>query len=186
MSSNEEAQTVRGNGSSPGQHARPYLRNVNVQWDHIDTYDLLEMDFKPVEQPTFRLHAGDVLICEGGEVGLAAIWNGQIEECYYQKALHRLYPNSTIASADFVVLLLWPLARSGVLLGSSTHATIAHLTGVQLKNLRVICPPIDLQDEFVQQMAQYHSIQFQQIFAMQKAENTFNALLAQVFSNYST
>lgn len=166
-----------------GEHKRLYLRNVNVQWDRIDTDDLLTMDFQPSEQPTFLLHDGDVLICEGGEVGRAAIWREQIADCYYQKALHRLKPDPAMATSDFVVWLLWHLANSGALLGSSTHATIAHLTGVQLKQLRVVAPPINLQEEFAMRVEQAHAIQQQQSAATTKAQETFEALLGQVFHN---
>lgn len=166
-----------------GQFQKPYLRNVNVQWDRIDTYDLYEMDFRPDEQNTLRLKNGDVLICEGGEIGRAAIWNSQIEECYYQKALHCLRPDATVTRADFVVWLLWHLARSGSLTGSTTHSTIAHLTGVQLKNLQVISPFVTIQDDFTHRVIDCHSIQTQQTAATQKAKATFDALLASFFSH---
>lgn len=164
-----------------GQFKKPYLRNVNVQWDRIDTYDLLEIDFRPDEQNTLRLKNGDVLICEGREIGRAAIWNSQIEECYYQKALHRLRPDTTIICADFVVWLLWHLAQSGAFTGTKTRATIAHLTGVQLKNFQVICPSMTIQVEFERRVAECHSILSQQSAATQKAEATFDALLENTF-----
>lgn len=166
-----------------GDFQLPYLRNVNVQWNRIDTYDLLTMDFHPDEREKFRLHTGDILICEGGEVGRAAIWNGLLEECYYQKALHRLRPNLEMVRPDFIVCLLWHLARTGALLGASTHATIAHLTGVQLKAMKIICPPIALQKQFGQQAERCKSIQVQQAAATAKAQATYDALLAQAFAN---
>lgn len=164
-----------------GNFQFPYLRNANVQWNRIDTYDLLTMDFHPEEQAKFRLLTGDILICEGGEVGRAAIWNGQMDECYYQKALHRLRPNLEMSRPDFIVWLLWHLAKTGALLGASTHATIAHLTGVQLKSMKVICPPITLQRQFEKHAEHCKSIQSQQAVATATAQSTFDALLSQVF-----
>ena len=73
-----------------GDHAKPYLRNRDVQWGKINVEDLPVMDFDHTDAAKFLLKPGDVLICEGGEVGRAAIWNGQLSECYYQKALHRV------------------------------------------------------------------------------------------------
>ncbi len=169
-----------------GDYQRPYLRNVNVQWDRIDTDDLLMMDFRPEEQSKFLVRSGDVLICEGGEIGRAAVWQGQIAECFYQKALHKLTPNLSKVRPDFVVWLLWHLANTGALLGSATHATIAHLTGVQLKGLNLICPPIELQVEFEKRVDACHSIQSQQSAATTKAKATFDALLAQAFSPSSS
>lgn len=131
-----------------GTHRRPYLRNANVYWDRLVLDDLLEMDFRESEQEQFRLKEGDVLICEGGEVGRAAIWNGELPNCYFQKALHRARPLPDAAVSEFVVYLLWELARRGALRGATSQATFSHLTGVKLKALRVPVPPFSLQQEF--------------------------------------
>ena len=77
-----------------GDAPRPYLRNKNVQWGSIDTSDMLQMDFSEREKAKFQLRSGDLLVCEGGVPGRSAIWNGTIQECYYQKALHRLRPRN--------------------------------------------------------------------------------------------
>ncbi len=90
-----------------GENRRPYLRNENVQWGRIDISDVYEMDFDEREREILRLHKGDVLICEGGEVGRAAIWNDELPECYYQKALHRARPNPKLAVPEFILLLMW-------------------------------------------------------------------------------
>ncbi len=166
-----------------GDFQRPYLRNVNVQWDQIDVHDLLTMDFRLEEQNKFLVRSGDVLICEGGEIGRAAIWRGQLAECFYQKALHKLTPDLSVVRPDFIVWLLWHLANSGALKGSSTHATIAHLTGVQLKGLNVICPPIELQTDFEKRVDACHAIKSQQSAATAKAQAAFDALLASVFND---
>ena len=72
-----------------GDAPRPYLRNKNVQWGSIDTSDMLQMDFSEREKAKFLLRSGDLLVCEGGAPGRSAIWNGTINECYYQKALSK-------------------------------------------------------------------------------------------------
>src|SRR2546430_15584275 len=76
--------------SRTGVGARPYLRNKNVQWGRVEIDDVLHMDFSERDVDKFELRPGDVLVCEGGEVGRAAVWHGQIEGCCYQKALHRV------------------------------------------------------------------------------------------------
>ncbi len=73
-----------------GNGGRPYLRNKNVQWGRIELDDLLHMDFTEAEFEKFRLRPGDLLVCEGGEVGRAALWRGTIADCAFQKALHRV------------------------------------------------------------------------------------------------
>ncbi len=71
---------------------RPFIGNRAVQWGRIDVSDIGTILLTPSDLRRFWLRAGDLLVCEGGEVGRAAIWRGQIRECYYQKALHRLRP----------------------------------------------------------------------------------------------
>jgi type I restriction enzyme S subunit len=136
-----------------GKHLRPYLRNANVQWFHFDLTTLFEMDFDASAREEFRLRDGDLLICEGGEPGRAAIWRGQVTECYYQKALHRVRPNKTLANPAYLAWLLFFLSNMGGLGDHVTSATIAHLTGEKLKAMRIPVPPIDLQRKFACRVA---------------------------------
>ena len=53
---------------------QPYLRNINVRWFGFDLSDVLEMRFLPEESDRYTAIRGDVLICEGGYPGRAAIW----------------------------------------------------------------------------------------------------------------
>lgn len=130
-----------------GQHLAPYLRNTDVQWDSINVDDLPEMDFAPHEQSRYSLKPGDLLVCEGGEVGRCAIWTGQLRRCYYQKALHRLRPRNTrFDSPRFVMYLLRAASASGVLTGENGRATIAHLPAETLRAYRFAFPPLDEQD----------------------------------------
>jgi len=71
---------------------KPYLGNRAVQWDRVDISELPTIRMTRADMDRFRLRKGDLLVCEGGEVGRAAIWDAPIDECYYQKALHRLRP----------------------------------------------------------------------------------------------
>jgi len=71
---------------------KPYLGNRAVKWGRIDLDDIGVIKLTPSDLQRFRLREGDLLVCEGGEIGRTAIWRQPIEECYYQKALHRLRP----------------------------------------------------------------------------------------------
>jgi type I restriction enzyme S subunit len=132
-----------------GEHLRPYLRNSNVQWDRIETSDLEQMDFNERDRKTFALQNGDVLICEGGEVGRAAIWRNQLMECYFQKAIHRARPNQDLVLPEYVMFWLWFMAKNGGFKDHVTSATIAHLTGEKLKEIQMALPPITLQKQFL-------------------------------------
>lgn len=136
-----------------GTHRFRYLRNANVQWFQINTDDLFEMDFSPADQIEFALRRGDVLVCEGGEPGRAAVWEDQSPGCYFQKALHRVRPKLDVIHPQYVVHLLWALANGGGLKDHVTVATIAHLTGEKLKRMHIPVPPIGLQQTFANRIA---------------------------------
>jgi len=140
--------------SKTGKSPRPYVRNANVQWGRLDLTELYDMDFDESERDKFRLQHGDVLICEGGEVGRTAIWRGEIEECYYQKAIHRARPRDGRMSPEFLMYHMmnaFLLRRSYGIVGTET--TIAHLPGVKLKALPMPMPPRKEQDEIVQRLS---------------------------------
>lgn len=132
------------NGISP----KKYLRNANVRWRKIDTHDLLEMDFNETEKSKFELRKGDLLICEGGEIGRCAIWNNQIADCYYQKALHRVRPNYRIVTSVYLQEYLYSMAKKNAFSEFVSEVTFSHLTAEKLKNLLVPVPPLSLQEKF--------------------------------------
>ncbi len=76
-----------------GLEQRYYLGNANVLWHKFNFANLKQMDFNETERQTFSIEYGDLLICEGGEVGRCAIWENEITECYFQKAIHRVRVN---------------------------------------------------------------------------------------------
>jgi type I restriction enzyme S subunit len=131
-----------------GPTPAPYLRNVNVQWDRIDLTDLGTMSFGEADRVKYALAPGDLLVCEGGEVGRAAIWRGDLAECYYQKAVHRLRPRGDV-NARFLMYCLWTAASMNVFIVEGNQATIVHLTAEQLRAHRFPMPPRPEQDSIV-------------------------------------
>lgn len=104
----------------------PYLGNRAVQWDKIDVSELGVMRIAPFERERFRLRRGDLLVCEGGEVGRAAVWNEPIAECYYQKALHRLRPKGAY-DPRLMAAYLRHWSNRNLLQNYVTQTSIAHL-----------------------------------------------------------
>jgi type I restriction enzyme S subunit len=135
--------------SKTGLRPMPYLRNANVQWDRFDLSDVYEMDFDPREERKFLLQRGDVLVCEGGEPGRAAVWTGAIDHCLYQKALHRLRPINGAVDPQFLVYRLWLGAYRGEFLADQTQSTIAHLPAIRLAELKLKLPPLGDQRRIV-------------------------------------
>ena len=122
----------------------PYLRNPNIRWFDVDLTDLKEMRFEEDEEEKFSIRDGDVLICEGGEAGRAAIWRGPDVGIKFQKAIHRVRPRSELFNR-FLVHRLFYDYHSGRLNEYYTGATIGHFTGQDLARYEFPLPPLDEQ-----------------------------------------
>ena len=132
-----------------GKNPRPYLTNRNVRWGKFDLSDLPTMDFDRREIEKFQLRPGDLLVCEGGDTGRAAVWLGEIADCYYQKALHRLRPIDENAISEFMLAVLMSYATKGILLEHSERTSISHLTRERLLRMRIPHSSRAEQDEIV-------------------------------------
>ena len=105
---------------------KPYIGNRAVQWGRIDIDNLPTVAMTRSDLGKFRLRQGDLLVCEGGDVGRAAIWEAPLDECYYQKALHRLRPLREF-DPRLMVAILWQWSKRGLLANYVTQTSIAHL-----------------------------------------------------------
>jgi type I restriction enzyme, S subunit len=122
---------------------KAYLGNRAVKWGRVDISAAGQVSLTRRDQVRYRLRTNDLLVCEGGEVGRAAIWQDELDECYYQKALHRLRAKAGFDPRVMMALLdYW----SGIHAFDSfvTRTSIAHLPRARL--LRIPLPIIP-QDE---------------------------------------
>ena len=119
---------------------QPYLRNINVRWFTFDLSDLLQMPFLPTEVEKYTAIKGDVLICEGGYPGRAAIWDEDYP-IYFQKALHRVRFHETELNKWFVYYLSVQ-DSSGQLKQHFSGTGIQHFTGEVLARFPIPVPPL--------------------------------------------
>lgn len=132
-----------------GKCSYPYLANFNVQWFRFNIENLNQMDFDEDDRAEFELKDGDLLVCEGGEIGRCAVWHNEIQPCFFQKALHRVRCNRQIIQPDYLAWWFkYNCDHDGFAAIAGAKATIAHLPGVKLKQLQVAVPPIELQQKF--------------------------------------
>ena len=131
-----------------GRYSIPYLRNRDVQWDRVLTDELPVMDIPPSEIARYTVKQGDLLVCEGGQVGRAAFWDGELPVCGFQKALHRV--RCLDSSRDYPRFFFYQMqlaAGRGVFTADGNENTIAHLTCEKLRRHRFAFP------SFAEQMA---------------------------------
>lgn len=127
---------------------KPYLRNTNVQWGRFELDDIKELRLEEYELEELQILEGDLLICEGGEPGRCAIWRGEREEMYFQKALHRARPLCGVMP-EYLQCCLRVDATSGLLAKYFTGATIKHFPGDKLARYVVSLPPVGEQQRIV-------------------------------------
>jgi type I restriction enzyme, S subunit len=135
-----------------GRKPFPYLANKNVQWDKVDLSDLEWMDFNPLEREKFRLLPNDLLVCEGGDIGRTAIWNGELEHCYFQKAIHRLRPINERTHPRYMLRYMRYAVENGYLKNLVSQTSISHLTQEKLAILPVRLPSLAEQNLIVEML----------------------------------
>lgn len=126
----------------------PYLRNVDVQWGKINFDELPQMDIMEDELPRYTIRENDVLVCEGGEVGRAAVVGDQVGVVGFQKALHRLRSETEAEMPRFIFYTLLWAVNTGVFAVEGA-STIAHLTADQLRRYHFPQPPLSEQENIV-------------------------------------
>ena len=129
-----------------GPDKTPFLRTSNVLWDEIDLSSVDEMAIPDHELQAKLLRPGDLLVCEGGEIGRAAIWSGKVETMSFQNHLHRLRPIVEAVEPRFYVYFLQSaFTQLGIFEGAGNKTTIPNLSRSRLAALEVPQPKIDEQ-----------------------------------------
>ena len=128
----------------------PYLRSVNVRWGEVNLDDLKEMKFEDIEIYRYSIENGDLLVCEGGEVGRCAVWDRD-NSILYQNAIHRVRFHCNIDSYLYMYFL-WYYNDIRFLDNYSKGVTIKHLTKSSLNTIPFPLPPLSEQKRIVQKI----------------------------------
>lgn len=84
---------------------KPYLTTSNVYWNCFDFTEVKEMCFKDSELEKYTVKKGDLLVCEGGDIGRAAIWNYDYDICI-QNHIHRLRAKVDVCQILYLYVLM--------------------------------------------------------------------------------
>ena len=134
----------------------PYLRSVNIKWNEIDLSDIKEMQFEEDELQRYSIVKGDLLICEGGDVGRCCIWSSD-ETIYYQNALHRVRFHGGCEPKYFLYFMMY-LEHTGYLKRISNGVTIKHLTKTVLTTIPFMLPPLAEQKRIVDEIEKIFAV----------------------------
>ena len=123
----------------------PYLKAIHVQWNGVKVDDLPVMWANATEIEQLALNIGDLLVCEGGEVGRAAILKDSApHDCIFQNSLHRVRGRQG-HDVRYLKYCLKQAAESGWFDVLCNRATIAHFTVEKFHEFRVHLPDPDTQ-----------------------------------------
>lgn len=124
-----------------GRPKTPFLRTSNVLWDEIDLSTVDEMAISPEELSVKSLRRGDLLVCEGGEIGRSAIWEEDIAPMAFQNHLHRLRPAVEGVEPRFYVYFFQSaFTQLDLFRGAGNQTTIPNLSRSRLSALEVPLP----------------------------------------------
>ena len=106
------------------------------------------MYFKDDEIEKCSIKKGDLLVCEGGDIGRAAIWDKDDEICI-QNHIHRLRVFIEI-STKYIYYIFWLFKRNGVIGGKGIG--IQGLSANVLHNILIPLPPLNEQFKIVSKL----------------------------------
>ena len=152
---NDIAESDLGKTMNKGQNAGelvPYLCSINVYWNKIDLSKIKHAQFTEIELAKYLLQKNDLLICEGVDIGRAAIWDIN-ETMYYQNALHRVRFYGKIFPKFFLYILSLYKAL-GLLDKKSKGMTIKHFTKSALNSIVIPLPPLLEQKRIIEKIEQ--------------------------------
>lgn len=137
-----------GRSAKPGDEQLPYIRAGNIQEHGLDLSDVNTMAFTPTEQVSLSLKADDLLVVEGGAVGVCVVLDDAMPGWSFQKTVNRVRARDG-HSTTFLSYFLDSIRVGGVLDMLCNKSTIAHFTAEKLKAVEMPLPSIEDQHAIV-------------------------------------
>ncbi|MCT1531008.1 restriction endonuclease subunit S [Sphingobacterium daejeonense] len=123
-----------------------YITTSNLYWGRFELKDLKEFLLEENELVRCQATLGDLLICEGGDVGRSAIWNFHYDICF-QNHIHRVRPFRGNNNYNFY-LMMW-IKCSGLISNYEKGMGIGNLSGESLSKIIYPLPPLEIQERIV-------------------------------------
>ena len=133
---------------------RKYITTSNLYWNSLDFTEVREMYFTDDELEKCTIKKGDLILCNGGDVGRAAIWNYDYDICY-QNHVSRLRPKNKDISNSFFLYLIMIYKQQGMLNGKGVGIT--SLSASDLLSAVIPLPPYPEQQRIVSKIEELFS-----------------------------
>ena len=133
---------------------RKYITTSNLYWNSFDFTEVREMYFTDDELEKCTIKKGDLILCNGGDVGRAAIWNYDYDICY-QNHVSRLRPKNENINNSFFLYLMMIYKQQGMLNGKGVGIT--SLSASDLLSAVIPLPPYTEQQRIVSKIEELFS-----------------------------
>ena len=133
------------NASNRDGEKLTYITTSNLYWDRFVLDNLKTMPFTDSEVDKCTVQQGDLLVCEGGDIGRAAIW-GSNKPIRIQNHIHRLRAYVPVCTRFFYYLFY--LYKGAGWIGGKGIA-IQGLSSNAIHNLLFPLPPLHEQERIV-------------------------------------
>lgn len=133
---------------------RKYITTSNLYWDHFKLENLKTMYFTNDELDRCTAIKGDLLVCEGGDIGRAAIWNEDFDICI-QNHIHKLRAYIDVCTKFFWNVLFF-YKKTGLIGGKGIG--IQGLSSKALHNILIPLPPLAEQKRIVTKLEQLFKV----------------------------
>ena len=131
-----------------------YITTSNLYWDRFELDSLKEMNFNESEIEKCTVQKGDLLVCEGGDVGRAAIWNYD-NEIRIQNHIHKLRPYSEVSVLLYYYVFYYYKLTDRI---NGKGIGIQGLSSNQLHNIFLPFPPLNEQKRIADKVSQLFSL----------------------------
>ena len=118
-----------------------YITTSNLYWDRFDLSTVKQMPFTETDLGKCTVTKGDLLICEGGDVGRSAIWNYNYD-IRIQNHIHRLRGKANICVRYFLYVFMLYKQRNYI---GGKGVAIQGLSSRDLNRLVIPMPPLNEQ-----------------------------------------
>lgn len=113
-----------------------YITTSNLYWDRFELDNLKKMFFSDEEIEKCTISKGDLLVCEGGDIGRSAIWPFDYE-MRIQNHIHKLRGYLPEINAKYYYYVLWLYKQIGMIDGRGIG-----LQGFSSKRLHALVVPL--------------------------------------------
>ena len=133
---------------------KDYLTTSNVYWNKFDFTVIKQMPFKESELNKCTVTKGDLLVCEGGDIGRSAIWNYDYDICI-QNHIHRLRPKINLCVPFYYYTFAY--LKENNLIGGKGIGLLG-LSSNALHKIEMPLPPLAEQQRIVQKIEELFSV----------------------------